>query len=55
MPAEDVAAAIRKAIAAPRPRFCYVVGRNAQRAAWAARLLGPDVAMMLLRRHFGLR
>lgn len=55
MAAEQVALVIRKAIDAPRPRFCYVVGQNAQRATWATRLLGPDAALMLLRRHFGFR
>jgi NAD(P)-dependent dehydrogenase (short-subunit alcohol dehydrogenase family) len=55
MPPLEVARAIRAAIDAPRPRFCYVVGRNAQRATWAKRLLGPDLALALLRRHFGLR
>ena len=55
MPADQVARVIRKAIDAPRPRFCYVVGQNAQRATWAKRILGPDLALMLLRRHFGFR
>lgn len=55
MPAEQVARVIRKAIDAPRPRFCYVVGQNAQRATWAKRILGPDAALELLRRHFGFR
>ena len=54
MPAEQVAKVIRKAVNAPRPRFCYVVGRNAQRAAWATRILGQEAAMTLLRRHFGV-
>jgi len=55
MPADQVARVIRKAIDARQPRFCYVVGRNAQRATWAKRLLGPDAALALLRRHFGFR
>lgn len=55
MPAEQVAAVIRRAIDARRPRFCYVVGQNAQRATWAKRVLGPDLALRLLRRHFGFR
>jgi NAD(P)-dependent dehydrogenase (short-subunit alcohol dehydrogenase family) len=55
MPVGEVALVIRKAIDAPRPRFCYVVGQNAQRATWAKRILGPDAALMLVRRHFGLR
>lgn len=55
MPASQVARVIRKAIDARTPRFCYVVGQNAQRATWAKRILGPDAALELLRRHFGFR
>jgi NAD(P)-dependent dehydrogenase (short-subunit alcohol dehydrogenase family) len=55
MPPGAVARVIRNAIEAPRPRFCYVVGQNAKRATWATRILGPDAALMLLRRHFGFR
>jgi len=54
MPPTDVAAVICQAIAAPRPKFLYVVGRNAQRANLARRLLGYNGALYFVRRHFGI-
>jgi NAD(P)-dependent dehydrogenase (short-subunit alcohol dehydrogenase family) len=55
MPPEDVAAAILKTVRSVRPRFFNVVGRNAQRAYLATRLLGRNGALQLLLRYFGFK
>jgi len=53
MPPQDVAAVICRAVAAEQPAFLYVVGKNAQRANLARRILGYNGALYFLRRHFG--
>ncbi len=54
MPPQAVAKVILAAATVPKPRFRYVVGKNARRADLAKRVLGPDGALFMLRRHFGL-
>lgn len=49
-----VAEAIHQALAEPRPRFRYAVGREALGVAIARRLLPDRWSLRLLRRHFGL-
>jgi NAD(P)-dependent dehydrogenase (short-subunit alcohol dehydrogenase family) len=53
MPPDDVAAVICQAVTAEPPSFLYVVGKNAQRANLAKRILGYNGALYFLRRHFG--
>ena len=48
-----VADTIMKAMAAKIPLFCYIVGSNAQKAYWANRILGKNMALKLITRFFG--
>jgi len=53
MDPSDVASVIVAAIQTRSPKFCYVVGINAQKAYWAKRLLGRELALKLMAKYFG--
>lgn len=52
---EVVARAVVRALTSARPRFRYIAGMNAQKAHWAKRLLGTDLALRVMARFFGFR
>ncbi|MFO7627146.1 MAG: SDR family NAD(P)-dependent oxidoreductase [Candidatus Fermentibacteraceae bacterium] len=53
IPPGQVARVIAKVLSKHRPRFCYVVGKNARKANWALKLLGRDMAIRLMGKFFG--
>jgi len=55
IPPEKVADVITGVIQKKNPRFCYLAGMNARKANWAKKLLGRDLAIMLMARFFGYR
>ena len=49
-----VAEVVIRALNALKPKFCYVVGLNAQKAHWAKRILGRDLTLRVMNKFFGL-
>jgi NAD(P)-dependent dehydrogenase (short-subunit alcohol dehydrogenase family) len=54
IPPEDVVSVIVKSIKHPRPKVCYIVGKNALKTHWARRLLGVDLALRVMRNYFNI-
>jgi NAD(P)-dependent dehydrogenase (short-subunit alcohol dehydrogenase family) len=54
IPPAMVARAIVESIHRDRPPICVVVGGNANKAHWAKRLLGRDLAQQVLKRVMGI-
>jgi NAD(P)-dependent dehydrogenase (short-subunit alcohol dehydrogenase family) len=54
IPPAMVARAIVESIKCDRPPICVVVGGNANKAHWAKRLLGRDLAQQVLKRVMGI-
>lgn len=50
---QNVARVIIRALKTAKPKFFYAVGSNAIKAYWAKRLLGNNLALRLMAKHFG--
>lgn len=53
IPPESVARLIIRVLQSKKPKFFHAVGLNAKKAYWAKRLLGKNLAVKLMAKHFG--